>query len=97
MHAFFLTARPPYSDLEQLRLRVVVDAVGFDVTPMTHTDRLLDLGLTRLMLNTALGRNRSPRLACRRARRLSIVLRLAVLRDPAAELVGMKRRLPPIL
>jgi hypothetical protein len=48
MHAFFLTARPPCSELEQPRLRVLVGAVGFCVTPTTGAGRLLDLGLTLL-------------------------------------------------
>src|ERR671934_2076601 len=74
MHAFFLTALPPRSDLEQPR-QFVVGAVGFGVTPTTHTGQLLDVGLMLLMLNTAPGRSRGDRFARGPTRRPATVLR----------------------
>src|SRR5512133_3176986 len=90
MHAFFLTARPPRSDLEQPRLRLLVSRASAGVTRTTRTGRLLNLGPALLILSRAPGGSHGGRLMGGSTRSLSSVVRLAVLDDPAAELVRVE-------
>jgi tetratricopeptide (TPR) repeat protein len=90
MHAFFLTVRLPVSRLEQPWLTLVREVRRFLVSLATHARALLKRGPLLGMLDTAPGSSRRDRLAGRRTRKLTTVLRLAVVSDPAAELVRVE-------
>jgi hypothetical protein len=90
MHAFFLIVRPPVSRLEQPWLTLVRDVRRFLVPLATHARALLKLGQLLGMLDTAPGSGRRDHPAGRRTRQLTTVLGLAVVSDPAAELVRVE-------